>query len=167
MKKSFLIIILASSYIFDQFITTFLNGFLFYYSCSLLFVFCFLSFHFSFTNKILLWLVVSYLLGCNYSNYFPISFICLLAILLIQAIYCRLFSMSSFEWICLLIINFIAYYGIEFFLLKYIYKYKLSLSQTIIYEFMNSFLLNIFIAIVTYYMYVFIENKLYKQQINK
>lgn len=167
MKKSFLMTILISSYIFDQFIGTFLNGFLIYYSCSLLFVFCFLSFHSNFTNKIILWLIVGYLLGCNYINYFPISFICLLVILFIQTVYCRLFSMASFEWICLLIINFIAYYGLEFFLLKYIYNFRLSLSQVIIYEFMNSLLLNIIIAIVIYYMYVFIEHKLYKQQINK
>lgn len=167
MKKRLLVFLIISSYLFDNFIGCLFNNKLIWFSTSLIFLYSFLSFHCHFYQKLLLWLVISFLIGCNYTNYFPISFCCMFIIMLLNILYFRLFSMSSFEWISLLIIDFISYYFFEYFLLKYAYFYRLNLFNVIVYEFINSLFLNFIVGIIMYYIYIFIENRIYRQQINK
>lgn len=167
MKKRLLIILILSSYLFDNMISCLLNNKLVFFSTSLIFLYSFLSFHCHFYQKLILWLIISFLIGCNYTNYFPISFCCMLIIMLENILYFRLFSMSSFEWISLLIINFISYYFIEYLLLKYVYFYHLKFLNVLVYEFINSLFLNFIVGIIMYYIYIFIENRIYRQQINK
>lgn len=167
MKKRLLVLLIVSSYLFDNVVTSLFNNKLMWFSTSLIFLYSFLSFHCHFYYKLLLWIIISFLIGCNYTYYFPISFCCMLLIMILNIAYFRLFSMSSFEWISLLVLNFITYYVFEYLLLKYVYFYRLDFLNVLVYEFINSLFLNFIVGIIMYYIYIFIENRIYRQQINK